>query len=463
MKRIIFSLVLSLTLVPAWGAPTKESEFTIPNPEVTELKNGLRIMWIPDTNLPYISFMMMLRSGAASDPAGKEGLASFTCGMLDKGTSKRSATRIADDLAQLGASFEAQAESDYMMLSSGSLSMHREDILKQFSEIVLNPIFPNSEIERQRKITVAGLMRVADSPEQFTEMNYPAFVFGKHPYGHDASGTLKSVKQIKKVDIQKFYAAEFVPNKAVLAVVGQFDDGFKKTVIKTFEGWKSKPGSKFSVPEFPAWTGIKSLLIDRPDLQQAQIQILYKGVPRNMKQYLELRAGLKILGESFGSRLFEEIRVKRGLTYHINAWFDPREQAGPMGIYTFTRTDKIDETITESLNVLRKFIKEGVTDRELSDVKALMRGQLPRMLETKEALARQLLTLERYGVSIDYFNNYFANLDKMTKEDVNKTITQYFDPENLKIVVYAPKDKALNVLKSLGSVEVKNYKDFLKL
>ncbi len=175
-----------------------------------------------------------------------------------------------------------------------------------------------------------------------------------------------------------------------------------------------------------------------------------------------MRAGLKVLGESFGSRLFEEIREKRGLTYHIHAWSDARAQTGPMGIYTFTRLDKIGETLEETLKVYRNFVAAGVTDAEVVQVKALMRGQFPRSFETPEALARQLLLLNRYGVGIDYLTNYFANVDKMTKASINAAIKKYFDPTNLKILVYAPKSKAEASLQKLGRVQVRDYKEFLQ-
>jgi zinc protease len=159
--------------------------------------------------------------------------------------------------------------------------------------------------------------------------------------------------------------------------------------------------------------------------------------------------------------LFEAIRVKRGLTYEIDSWFDPREGVGPMGIYTFTRVDKIGETITETLNTYRQFVAGGVTDAEVSEVKALMRGQFPRIFETAEDLGQQLLILERYGISSDYLTGYLQHVDEMTKDQINAAIKKNFDPSNLRILVFAPKDKAVPVLKGLGSVKVVDYQRFL--
>lgn len=446
----------------ASGSAKASADFQIRKFETQTLKNGLVVMWIPDQSLPYVSMQMMVKAGSSQDLPGKEGMAGFTASMLEKGAGKRSAEQIADDLEQIGAEFGVDVEPDYTIAAISSLSFDKENTLAQFKDLLLNPTFPQAEIERQRKLLLAGLQKLADSPENFSEYLLPRFLFGSHPYGHESAGSPKSVRNLSRVDLTRFYSTNFIPSNSVLAVVGQYDSAWKDEVVKAFESWKAQPLPPSDVPDFPKWTGTELMLVDRADLNQAQIQIGFKGITRNIPDYLELRAALKILGESFGSRLFEAVRVKRGLTYHIHAWFDPRLKPGPMGIYTFTRVDKIGETVDETLKTYRQFVKEGVTDAEVDTVKALMKGQFPRSFETPEALAKQLLILNRYGVPTSYLTNYMANLDKMDKGTINATIRRYFDPENLRILVYAPRGKAEESLKKLGKLEVKEYKEFLQ-
>jgi zinc protease len=469
MKRIL-TIVCAAALLTSCkmaskqaGAPTSAPEaFQIRKFDTQTLPNGLVILWIPDQTLPYISMQMMFRSGSGQDPAGKEGLASFTAGMLDRGTTRRDAERISDDLEQIGSSFGMSVEPDYSIASISALAFDKDNALSQFREILLTPTFPPAEITRIRKLILGGLQKLADRADDFSEYLMPRFLYGAHPYGHEATGTPKSVKDLKRADMLRYYSRHILPGNAVLAVVGQYDEAWRAEVVKAFAGWTSKPGTPVDMPDFPTWTGVETLLVDRSDLNQAQIQIGFKGVPRNIPEYLELRAALKILGESFGSRLFEEIRAKRGLTYHIHSWFDPRLKSGPMGIYTFTRTDKVGETVEETLKTYRQFVKDGVTSSEVDTVKALMKGQFPRTFETPEALARQLLVLNRYGVPTSYLTNYLADLDKMNKSSVNATIRKYFDPANLRILVYAPRGKAEEPLKKLGKLEVKDYTEFLQ-
>jgi len=459
-----FLALLSLIACVA-TASAKESTsdtFQIRKYDTQTLKNGLKILWLPDPSLPYISMDLMINSGSSQDPKGKDGLAAFTASMLNKGTVKRSATQISEDLEQIGTSFDTAVEPDYTMVSSSALSFHKDEMLKQFGEILLQPSFTNAEIERNRKNVLAGLQKLADHPEEFSEYLMPTFLYGQHPYGHSPMGTTKTVRGLRRSDMQKFYGANYDPSHSVISIVGQYDDAWKASAVKMLESWKGKDTKQVTVPDFPKWKGRELLLVDRGDLNQAQIQIGFKGIPRNTPEYLDFRAALKILGESFGSRLFDEIRVKRGLTYHISAWFDPRENSGPMGIYTFTRVDKIAETVEESLKTYKKFVTEGVTDAEVTEVKALMRGQFPRNFETAEALGKQLLILDRYSISPDYLKNYLDNVSKMTKESVNTAIKRYFDADNLRILVYAPRAKAEASMQKLGRLEVKDYKSFLQ-
>ncbi len=467
MKRILLTALSLLVAVGCSsasksGGSAKTADFQIRKFETQTLKNGLVVMWIPDQTLPYVSMQLMVKAGSSQDMPGKEGMAGFTAALLKKGAGKRNADQIAEDLEQIGADFGVEVQPDYTIAAISSLSFHKDNTLGQFRELVLQPTFPQSELERQRKLTLAGLQKLADRPDDFSEYLLPGFLFGKHPYGHESSGSPKSVRNISRVDLARFYSTNFTPSNAVLAVVGQYDTEWRGEVVKAFEAWKTQPLTSTDVPDFPKWSGTELMLVNRADLNQAQIQIGFKGITRNIPDYLELRAALKILGESFGSRLFEAVRVKRGLTYHIHAWFDPRLKPGPMGIYTFTRVDKIGETVDETLKTYRQFVKDGVTSAEVDMVKELMKGQFPRTFETPEALAKQLLILNRYGVPTSYLTSYLANLEAMNKDTINATIRRHFDPENLRILVYAPRAKAEESLKKLGRLEVKEYGEFLQ-
>jgi zinc protease len=441
----------------------KNTSFQLRPYQTEVLPNGLTIMWVADNSLPYVTLQTLIRSGASQDAPDREGLAAFTAGLLDKGTAKRSASQLAQDLEQVGSGFGVSVEPDYMMASASALSHNKETVLKLYREILLEPTFPQAEIDRERQLAIASLQKIADRPAEFTDYAAGSIVFGRnHPYGHSSRGSMSSLRSIDRMEIMKFHSNHFVPRNATLAVVGQYNDEFKALVRETFKDWSDQNHLVAAIPDMTPWQGVNITLIDKPDLNQAQIRIIVKGVPRNIPDYLELKAALSILGESFGSRLFEEIRVKRGLTYGISAWTDARQKTGPMGISTFTRVDKLGETVQETLNTYRKFVKDGVTNEEVSEVTAYMRGQFPRLFETPEALSRQLLVLGSFGVPEEYLKNYLVNLDNISRTTLNATIKKYFDPDNIRIIVFAPRAQAEPVLKAMGKLEVKEFKEFLQ-
>ena len=228
-----------------------------------------------------------------------------------------------------------------------------------------------------------------------------------------------------------------MPGNSVLAVVGQYDEAWASSIRRAFGAWATAPINEQPPGDFPRWKGIESQLVDKPGMNQARVLIGTRGVARDTPDYMEVRAALKILGESFGSRLFEEIRVHRGLTYGISSTFDPREKAGPLGIMTFTRLDKLPELLTETLNVYRAFVAGGVTETEVAQVKAQMNSQFMGMFETAESLARQLLILNRYHISEEYLEQHLKNVDRLTVAAINETITRHFSPHDLRIMVMA--------------------------
>ena len=441
----------------------RATEFKVRDYTVDKLPNGLTIMWLPDMSLPYLSFQLLVKVGSAQDPVGREGLAFDTARMLSQGTTTRGAPQIAEDIEQIGGFFGRDVQNDATIISTSSLSMNRKSLLEQFREVVLSPSFPPKELERERKNILASLSKIGDSAEAFAEIQSERFYYGDHPYAHVVNGTFKAQAAINASELKGFYDRYYRPSNSILAVTGQYDAEFKNQIIAAFSGWPDKTLTKAEVPEVPAIEGVRTRLIDRPDLNQAQIQILGRGIARATPEYLEVRAAIRILGDFFlGSRLAEEIRVKRGLTYGIRAGVDPRVQPGPFSISTYTRVDKAAETVRETLNVYRNFVKNGVTEGEVDAVKALMRGQFPRVFETPEALARQLLLLELYGVPLDYLANYYANIDRLNKASLDAAIAKYFAPENLRILVYAPRASVEAELKSLGPVEVVPYKTLLR-
>lgn len=425
------------------------SSFHLRSYDDVTLKNGLRVLLIEDNSLPYFSMNLLIRSGSAADPAKLPGVSAMVADLLDKGTQGQTATQVADELGQMGAEYTASATNDYTIISAGVLSLYQDRLLSELSKIVMQPAFSETEIARSRRQTLSNIERLPDSPAEFVDRAYDLFLFGSHPYGHPISGTLASVKAIKRKDIIQFYLHHYRPNNALLAVVGKLPQDIRAKVETAFGGWQARALEPHSANEFPPVNGLSAEVVTKSGLVQSQILIGGRGIRRNDPDFLPLRVANTILGGAFSSRLNDKIRVDLGLTYSISSMFDARTDEGPFTISTFTRNEKVGETVSATLELLKTFCANGVTAEEVASAKAYLIGSFPSAIETAERLATNLLLLRHYGIPDSYLSRYIHNMNHISVQEVNRAIQKHFDPKNLKIVVYS--DRA--VVRQLKAID----------
>lgn len=443
--------------------PAQGSTFHLRDYQVQTLENGLKIIWIKDNRLPIVSMITAIRSGGSFDPKGREGLASMTATLLDKGIPGKKALAIAEALEQRADAFGASVDADVTYIGIRGLSFHRGETLHDYYDLITQPTFPAAELERQRKITLAGLDRLRDRPSEFASLVFSKYLFGDHPYAHDGIGTSASVKKIRHEDVVGYHKKFYSPDRATLVVVGQFDDEFRENVIKTFSGWAKSGVGALAISTPQVQPGFSILEVVKPEMQQTEIRMGHLGVKRNISDHIALKVANTIFGESsFSSRLWDEIRLKRALTYGVGAYFDQRMEPGAFEISTFTRNDKIHEMVEQLLATLHDFREKGVTPTEVESAKSMLKARFPHILETGDDLARQLLVLDLNGVPFDYLKTFQQQIDKVTTAQVNEAIVKHYHPENLKIVVFGPaSNKGMESLKDFGPVKVENFKDAL--
>ena len=434
---------------------SNKSGYQLPTYEEKTLANGLQMLFIPDNTLPYVSYSMLIRTGSSQDPAGESGLASFVAELLDKGTVKRTAPQIAQQLGQMGADLGASAALDFTSISASALAPQAEELLKNFTEIVMQPAFSDTEIERLRKQTLAEISREVDSPDAFANKAFDAYLFGSHPYGQSPLGNIESVKAIKKKNIIQHYLRYFRPNNAILAVVGKYTPELAAEIEKSFGAWSKRDVPAPVFGQVPPIEGVQIRLVDKPGLVQAQIRMGNLGIKRKSDDYIVLRVANTILGGAFASRLNSRIRRDLGLTYNIGSHFEALQDTGPFEISTFTKNQTVGQTVGETLKLLSEFKAKGVTSDEVDSVKGYLKGIFPTAIETPEKLAFNLMILRFYQIPDTYLTNYLREVDRISSSDVNRAIKKYFDDKNLKILVYTSAETVLPQLEPLGKVEVK--------
>lgn len=403
--------------------------------EVT-LENGLKIFFIRDTALPRVSLTMLFKTGSMQESSNKAGLNALSAYLLEQGTQTRDATKIADDFGQLGSSLDITPGADVTTVYSDALSNSALSFSELFADVIMNPAFKDSEINRLRSQFLAALQKKVDDPSSFADAKMDEFLYGNHPYGRDVNGTIQGVKGISKQDVIRHYLTFYRPNNASLAVVGKFDEKFEQHIQEVFSKWTKRSIPVITAEAPPSIEGLKVKLVVKKGLQQTQIRIAQLGIARNSPDFLSLRLANETLGGSFASRLNQKIRDDLGLTYSIGSNFDVRKERGSFEISTFTKNETAGQTLEESLKVLADFIKQGADDREVAAGRSQLIGQFPRAIETADRLAYNLMALDFYGIPVSYLVDYNQSVSSIKTKEAHAAIKRNVSSANLKVVVY---------------------------
>lgn len=431
-------------LVPAAAAQSTASSVSLPEPVRVKLSNGLTLLVIERHNLPIVSVSAVIRAGDAYDPADKAGLASLTADLLQRGTSKRTAPQIAGAIDFVGGSLSTSASPDS---TSASLSVLKRDLatgLDVFSDVLLHPTFPEPELKRAKEEAAAGLASSLDDADAVARRAFDRTLLKGHPYG--TAATLGSLRSISRADVERFYQTYYRPNNAFMAVVGDLSpEEAKEEFEQAFAGWTAKP---VAAPPIGAPAGHKArrvVLVDMP-VNQSFIVLGNMGVKRNTPDFFPLTVLNFILGGDFTSRLNQEIRDRQGLAYGAGSRFGYRLAGGTFAASLNTKTESTGQALTSLIKEMRTIQEQPVTDQELSFAKDYLTGAFPLRFETNADLAREVVTMEFYGLPKDYLATYRDRICAVTKEDIQRVARTYLHPEAYDLVVVG---KAASVKKAL--------------
>jgi zinc protease len=425
-------------------------------PQVTErvLANGLTVLVSEYHSLPIMRFHLLVPGGAAYDPVGKEGVAEITAALLDQGTTRRSAEELAREVEFLGGDLGADAGTDFSTVAGEFLSKDLDAGLDLFSDVALHPAFRPDELRRTQGLTLAGIIAARDNTGAVADLCYARYLYGTHPYGHASQGTEASVKRISRDDVQAFYSRHYVPDHAILVIIGDASaNDLLAKAERAFGGWK-RGGTTLTPPAPPTRvTGRHILVVDKPDATQTQIRMGNTAIARTDPTYVQAGVTSNILGGGFGSRLIDELRVKRSLTYGAFSGFAARKAPGDFRVGTFTKVETTGQALQVTLDVLTKFGAEGATDEELARAKSLLTGQFPKQLETPGAVAGKLAELAGFGLPRADLEAYPKRVNATTRADVQQLASRWVPTTDGVIVVVGPADKIAPQLAPFGTIE----------
>ncbi len=434
-------------LLPKAGPIPK---FNLPPIEKTKLSNGLELWMVEQNELPIVSMNLVLKTGTANEPDDRTGVAGFTTSLLDDGTKTRSAVDIANQLQSIGAFVNAGGSWDSTTVSMQTLTKNLDKALDIYSDVIVNPTFPEKEFTSLRGRSLVGLRQQKANPNAIANIAYNKVLYGSHPYGRDS--TEATLNAISRDDLVKYYDSTFRPNNGVLIVVGKYDKAALKSKLEdAFAGWKPGDVSLKSLPPTKQLDKTGIYLVDRPNSAQSVVSIGQVGIDRMNPDYFPVVIMNSILGGAITSRISMNLREDKGYTYGANSGLQYRRGAGPFRAGGDIQTAVTKEAVIEFMKELNG-IRGGIpiTAKELDYNKQSLIRRYPSAFETVGGISGQLSNLVVYGLPGTYFNDYISKINAVTLDDVNRVAKQYLDPSKMAIVIVGDRKVIEPGLKELG-------------
>ncbi|HEY0385131.1 MAG TPA: pitrilysin family protein, partial [Pyrinomonadaceae bacterium] len=436
-------------------APRPAPPFVPPQFERRILSNNLEVLIVEHHELPIVNLSLILKTGGASDPSERAGLASLTAALIDEGTRTRSALDIANQLSAIGASLYTGADSDYSGLNLLTLEKHLDRALDIYADVIINPAFPEDELRLQRASRLAALLQRRDNPDAIAALAFLSLLYGReHPYGHSINGDETSVAAIENDDVRRFYESYYRPNNGALLVVGDVrPDLLVSQLERAFAGWRGADVPALAINEPPAREHAGLYLVDKPGAAQSVINIGQVGAARSTPDYFPLIVMNTLLGGQFTSRVNMNLREDKGYTYGARTLFDFRRGVGPFAASASVQTKVTKESIVELMKELHGIRgARPVTPAELEFSKQALRRGFPRSFETTDQIASRLAAIVIYELPDDYFRDYLARISAVTLEDVNRVAGMYLEPSKMAILVVGDRRAIEPELRSLSEV-----------
>ena len=430
------TVAIDRTVMPT---PKSEPVFTPPTPTRTTLSNGMGISVIEQRGLPIVAFGVLMDAGASRDPENLPGLAGFTAQMLPEGTNSKTSQEIAQAFEFIGSRISSDGRREYTLLSAETLTKHFPTALELTADLILNPNFPDHEVERVRREHLTELRRGKDEPNAVAEQLMAGLMFNRDSgYGHSLSGTEASIGALTRNDMMSQFKRDYGPVNANLIVVGDVSiDEVVKRAESVFGSWKGGDSSANGKAEVMPSNGVATIyLVDRPGAPQSVIRALHTTIPRLHPDYLGLTLMNYAFGGQFSARLNQNLRQDKGYSYgyqsHVQWYRGPSLMLAGGSVQTEVTKESVFETLKE-FNEVRG--SRPISQEELDNAKASVLRSFPANFERPGAIMGQVLQMVQFGLPDDYLQTVRSSVESVTLDDVHRITQELIRPDQLKILV----------------------------
>jgi zinc protease len=431
----------------AGPAPT----FSLPEGERFRLPNGLLVIHHHNPALPLVAAELVVKSGSDANPEDAPGLAGFTAQMLEEGTATRSAPRIADEIAQLGAFLGSASSTDSSTVSLMSLRSTFAQALDVLADVAQHPAFPTAEVERQRAARLGALTQQRDDPALVAAVAGAGALFGaKHPYGYGQLGTEPAIRAVTRDDLYRFWRRHYRPGNAALIVSGDITlDELRGLAAARFGAWPRAEAAPLT-PGEPGGTKARLVMVDKPGAPQTALRVTLLAANRRTPDYPALQVMNAALGGLFSSRINLNLREDKGYSYGVFSGFHYDRTPGPFIIAGSVRTDVTGASVSEIFKEVKAIRATPLPASELLGARDSQVYSLPGQFETNSAIGASLAELYVFDLPADYWRALPEQFRRVSAQQVQAAAGKYLVPERMKVIAVGDRAKILPQLKPLG-------------
>ena len=424
MIRLILGLALTL-----WAT----SSAAIDIEEVTS-DGGINVWLVEEPSIPFVALEIRIRGGTALDAPGKRGATNLMMALVEEGSGGMTAQEFQAKLESLAASFSFRAYDDTMSISARFLTENQDEVLALLRQALTDPRFDQEAIDRVRAQVISGIASDAKNPNRIASAYFNSAGFGDHPYGTSPDGTIDSVNALTQADMFDAHRATITRDRMFVSAVGDITADQIGPMLDDLLGDLPATGAKMpDRVEFALGGGVTVIDFETP---QSVALFGHSGITRDDPDYFAAYILNEVLGGSGReSRLMNEVREKRGLTYGISSFIVPKLHAELFMGQVASGNDTIAEAIDVTRAVWTDLAENGITQEELDEIKTYLTGAYPLRFDGNAKIAGIMVGMQMIGLPTDYINTRNAQIEAVTLEDVNAMAKRLLQPDALRFVV----------------------------
>ncbi len=401
------------------------------------LNNGIRLVTERIPTVKSVTIGIWVNVGSRDESHEEAGYSHFIEHMFFKGTASRSATDISREIDALGGEMNAFTTRETTTFYVKVLDQHLPNALDLLSDIFLHSRLGKTEIEKEKQVILEEIRMVQDDPEDLVQELHTQLVMGKHPLSRPILGRESTIVQIRRQDLLAYIDRHYRPEEIVLAVAGNFDQQrLEKTVARMFGRYRTSTthvSRKRWPPELCGGVTMK-----RKPLEQVHLCIGLKGVAASHKDRYAVYALNSVLGGSVSSRLFQEIREKRGLSYSIYSFLSGYSDGGTVTVYAGTRAGEVERVLDLVGRQILKLARQGITEDELRRTKDQMKGGLMLSLESSHSRMNKLAKDELIAGTHTTLENIISEINAVTEQQICRVAESLFTTKSLALTGLGP-------------------------